>query len=152
LCRWWDLHIERVIKGKFANPEFRAAHGKGRDYDDPTSYFASEGFHQLDAITGYKVGMNRDHATTYPTSMWLCGADALNLITWGSAKTTACGVLCEELPADMGSTNDAWGIFLVIEGPEEATDQRYCLERTISVMKKHAPMPTAGTHTKPSPI
>lgn len=144
-CRWWDLEIERVVRGKFANQKFREAHGLGRDYDDPASYFGSEGFRILDEVMGFKVGKHRLPATS-PTSMWKIGADAVNLITWGSSKHTAYGVCCEELPPDMGTTNSAWGVVVVIEGDEEATNQRYCLERTVQVLKKHAPMRSEGIY------
>jgi hypothetical protein len=143
-CRWWDLQIERVIRQQWARPKFRAAHGEGRDYNDPTNYFGSPGFEELDAITGGNIGKGRP-PNTPPCSMWWLGADALCLTTWSKRKTTAYGIFCEELPPDMSRTNDAgWGVVIVIEGEEEATDQGYCLQRTVSVLKKHCPMPTNG--------
>jgi hypothetical protein len=55
------------------------------------------------------------------------------------------GICSEELPPDMSRTNDAaWGVVVVIEGEEEATDQGYCLQRTVRVLKQHCPMPTHG--------
>jgi hypothetical protein len=142
-CRVWDLRIERVIKQGFACPKFREAHGKGRDYADPTSFFGTPGFEQLDALCNRRIGKDKPDNVA-PTSIWLSGVDALNLLNTSKRKTTVYGIMCEELPPDMAYTHAGFHAFLIIEGPEEASVQRWALQRTIQVMCKHAPIPSQG--------
>jgi hypothetical protein len=143
-CRAWDLQVERVIKQRFACPEFREAHGKARCYADPANFFGTPAFEQLDVICNGRIGKERPEGVA-PTSIWLNGVDTLNLVNNSKRKTTVYGIKCEELPPDIAYTHSGFHAFLIIEGPEEASVQRWALQRTIQVMCKHAPIPSPGT-------
>jgi hypothetical protein len=85
-CRYRDLQIEGVINSRFADPQFREAHGKGRDYQDATNLFTSPAFEELDAICDGRLGKNKpDHVAS--TSLWSLGSDAVNLATFTNKKS-----------------------------------------------------------------
>lgn len=39
--RFWDFGLVQAVKDMFADPKFRSAFEKGRNYTDPGSYFSS---------------------------------------------------------------------------------------------------------------
>jgi hypothetical protein len=148
-CRIWDLRIERVISSRFADPQFRAAHGKGRDYDDPTNFFGSHGFRELDEICQGMIGRRKPVAIA-PTSMWSLGEDALNLTTFTKHKTGVAGPRSEELPARMSHTRAAFEPLIIME--DDVADPSDCFSRTIDVLLKHGPTPSKGGPTIILPV
>jgi hypothetical protein len=145
-CRYWDLQIEDVIKSRFADPQFREAHGRGRDYQDATNLFTSPAFEELDTICDGRLGKNKpDHVAS--TSLWSLGSDAVNLATFTKKKSNVCGLRCEELPPHLCQTKCSFEPFIIIE--DDAADQTDCLKRTIDVLLKHSPIPSAGKITPP---
>jgi hypothetical protein len=149
-CRYWDLKIEEIIRSRFADPQFRAAHGTGRDYEDPTNMFAcSTAFEELDAICEGKIGKHKPEE--FPdTSLWSLGSDAVNLTTFTKKKTNACGLRCEEMPPHLSHTKCSFEPFIIIE--DDAADQTDCLKRTIDVLLKHSPIPSAGEFHLPNTV
>jgi hypothetical protein len=143
-CRIWDLRIERVIMSRFADPQFRAAHGKGRDYDDPTNFFGSPGFRELDEICQGRIGRHKPEAVA-PTSMWCLGEDALNLTTFTKHKTGVAGLRSEELPPRMSHTRAAFEPLIIME--DDVADPSDCFSRTIEILLKHGPIPSKGSLT-----
>jgi hypothetical protein len=148
-CRIWDLRIERVVSSRFADPQFRAAHGKGRDYDDPTNFFGSPGFRELDEICHGKIGRHKPVAVA-PTSIWCLGEDALNLTTFTKHKTGVAGLRSEELPSRMSHTRAAFEPLIIME--DDVADPSDCFSRTIDVLLKHGPIPSKGSLSISLPI
>ena len=142
-CSYCDFGIATCIQACFKDPHFRAAHGRGRQYTDPSNFFASKAFKELDGLCNNLIGSQRP-ADISPTSVWQIGADGVRLITFGQRSAMVFAVRCEELPADMAYTSNAWQPFLIIEGPKEPTNLSHVLRNTVKTLCKHAPIPSPG--------
>jgi hypothetical protein len=106
-----------VIERRLACPKFREAHEKGRDYADRTSYFGTPGLEQLDVLCNRQIGKDK-LGDVAPTSVWLNGVDAVNLVNNSRRKSAVHGIMCEELPPELAYTHAGFHAYLIIEGPE----------------------------------
>lgn len=136
------MGIHNALAKFLEDPEIRN-HIKSRAHrttDDPSTFFGSQHFKDLDEDC---CGILTQADAAAHTILVGLGGDGVQLLNWGARTATVIALKCEDLPPHLIQTGRAASPLLIIEGPSEPSNLNHVLQHTVGFLVQHAP-PSPG--------